>query len=73
MVIFAGDLYQYPPICATALYNPISTYASASDIEIAKHLVCLAWKSINTMVNLTEQMHMKNDPGYATAISHLCS
>jgi hypothetical protein len=71
MVIFAGDLYQYPPACMTSLYNPISTYSTASDIEIPKCLGCLAWKSINAVVNLTEQMRMKKDPEYATAVSHL--
>ena len=35
-VIFAGDLFQYPPVCATLLYNPITNRAKLSDTELAK-------------------------------------
>ena len=27
-VIFAGDLYQYPPVAGVALYTPISRYCT---------------------------------------------
>ena len=35
-VIFAGDFFQYPPVCATPLYNPITTHGKNSDSELAK-------------------------------------
>ena len=71
MVIFAGDLYQYPPVGRTPLYNPIPAYSSLSNTEIAKQLGHLAWKSMNTVVSLTEQEHMKEDPAYGSAVCHL--
>jgi hypothetical protein len=70
-VIFAGDLYQYPPVGGTPLYNPIPAYASQSNTEIAKRLGRLAWKSVNAVVSLTEQQRMKGDPAYGLAVSHL--
>jgi len=73
MVIFAGDLYQYSPVGGTPLYNPIPAYASQSNTEILKRLGRLAWKSVNTVVSLTEQEHMKRDPAYGLAVSHLCT
>ena len=68
MVIFAGDLYQYPPIGGTALYTPISAYMNQTDKEIKKRLGCLAWKTVNTVVSLTEQEWMKDDPEYGAAV-----
>lgn len=37
-VIFAGDFFQYPPVCATPLYNPITNRAKSSDSEVAKRI-----------------------------------
>ena len=71
MVIFAGDLYQYPPVGGTPLYNPIPAYSSQSNKEIAKRLGRLAWKSVNAVVSLTEQERMKEDPAYGSAICRL--
>ena len=70
-VIFAGDFYQYPPVGGTPLYTPISWYAGQSDQEIQKRLGCLTWKTIDTVVTLTEQQQMKNDPGYGDAVNRL--
>ena len=61
-VIFAGDFYQYPPVGGTALYTPISPYTAQSNEEIAKRLGRLAWKTINSVVTLTEQKCMEKDP-----------
>ena len=71
MVIFAGDFYQYPPVGGTPLYTPISAYAGQSNEEIAKRLGCMAWKSVNSVITLTEQERMKGDPEYAVAVQHL--
>ena len=68
-VIFAGDLYQYPPVCGSALYTHISHYAG--EREIAKRLGQLAWKTIDTVVSLTEQERMKTDLEYAAAVNRL--
>lgn len=40
-------------------------------MEIRKRLGRLAWKSVDTVVNLTEQQHMKSDPKYGDAVQHL--
>ena len=71
MVIFAGDLYQYPPVGGTALYTPTSAYTNQTDKEIKKRLGCLVWKTVNTVVSLTEQERMKGDPEYGAAVRHL--
>jgi hypothetical protein len=72
-VIFAGDFYQYPPIGGTPLYSPISAYAGQNDAEIQKRLERMAWKRVNTVVNLSEQQHMKDDPEYGEVVMRLCS
>ncbi|KAG1887499.1 uncharacterized protein F5891DRAFT_966965, partial [Suillus fuscotomentosus] len=68
-VIFSGDFYQFPPVGGTALYTPISLYAGQNDAEIHKRLSQLAWKLINTVVNLMEQQHMKDDLEYGEAVN----
>jgi hypothetical protein len=72
-VIFAGDFYQYPPVGGSPLYTPISAYAGQNDAEIQKRLGRMAWKTVNTVINLTEQQRMKADPEYGEAVMHLCS
>lgn len=37
-IIFAGDFFQFTPVCATPLYNPISQHAKSSDSELAKRI-----------------------------------
>ena len=71
IVIFAGDLYQYPPVCATPLYNSIPKHGKPSSVQLAKRLGRLAWKSINAVISFTEQKRMKDDIEYATAVTHL--
>lgn len=70
-VIFAGDFYQYPPVGGSPLYSPISVYAGQTDAEISKRLGRLAWKTVDTVVMLTEQQRMKNDPEYGAAVQRL--
>jgi hypothetical protein len=70
-VIFSGDFYQYPPVGGSALYVPISVYSGQSDDEICKRLGQLAWKTVNTVVGLTEQQRMKNDVAYSNAVCRL--
>ena len=70
-MIFAGDLFQYPPVGGSPLYTPISSYACQTNEEILKRLGWLAWKTINTVVNFTEQQRMKNDVEYGDAVACL--
>ena len=71
IVIFTSDFFQYPPVCATPLYNLIPAHAKPFSTQLAKRLGRLAWKSINAVVSFTEQKRMKADPEYACAITHL--
>lgn len=70
-IIFAGDFYQYPPVIGTALYTPISMYAGQSNDEIQRRLGRMAWKTVDTVLELTEQQRMKDDPEYASAVQRL--
>lgn len=70
-LIFAGDLYQYPPVGGSPLYMPISTYARQTNDEIQKRLGRLAWKTVNMVVNFTKQQRMKDDVEYGDAIARL--
>jgi hypothetical protein len=70
-LILSSDFYQYPPVAGSALYTPISRYAGQTDEEVLKRLGCLAWKTINTVVSLTEQQNMKTDSAYGKAVSRL--
>ena len=70
-MIFAGDLYQYPPVCGTPLYNPIAAYSNQTNDEITKRLGQLTWKTINSVITFTEQEHMKGDHEYAEVVTRL--
>lgn len=70
-LILSGDFFQYAPVGGTALYTPISRYAGQTDDEVQRRLGRLAWKTINTVVTLTEQQRMKLDPAYAEAVNRL--
>ncbi|KAF7770959.1 hypothetical protein Agabi119p4_6933 [Agaricus bisporus var. burnettii] len=58
-VVFAGDFYQYPPVGGTPLYTPIQRNGKFTSDELLRRLGRLAWKSINAVVELTEQQRMK--------------
>jgi PIF1-like helicase len=70
-VIFAGDFFQYPPICATPLYTPISDRNGHGKDDVPRRLGRLAWKTVNAVISLMEQEHMKGDPEYARAVNNL--
>jgi hypothetical protein len=72
-VIFAGDFYQYLSVGGSPLYTPISAYARQNDAEIQNRLGRMAWKTVSTVVNLTEQHRMKDDPEYGQAVMCLRS
>jgi hypothetical protein len=60
-VVFAGNFCQYPPIGGTPLYTPIPLANSCRKDDVPRCLGRLAWKSINTVVSLTEQECMKGE------------
>ena len=70
-VIFAGDFCQYPPIGGTPLYSPIPHANSRYKDDVPHHLGRLTWKSINAVVSLSEQEHMKGNPEYSCAVNNL--
>lgn len=70
-IIFAGDFFQFPPVRGSPLYSPIAPYAGQTNDEIQKCLGRLAWKTIDTVISLTEQQHMKEDKEYAAAVTCL--
>jgi Helitron helicase-like domain at N-terminus/AAA domain len=71
-VLFAGDFGQYPPVKATALYRPIGLRTGSKDNkDFLARLGRLAWKSIDTVVELTVQNRMKGDLEYAAAVGRL--
>ena len=72
-IIFAGDFYQHKPVKQCALYSPIpckpnKIYSQMEDVARYGRLV---WKSVDTVVELTEQKRMQGDPEYALACQHL--
>ncbi|KAG1778657.1 hypothetical protein EV702DRAFT_1196169 [Suillus placidus] len=69
--ISLGNFYQYPPVGGTPLFLPISSYAPQTEQEMLKWLGRLAWKTVNMVVTLTEQQHMKGDPEFADAVQWL--
>ena len=71
IVIFAGDFFQYPPVMGTPLYTPIANQGKANDDEFKKRFGRLAWKTVDTVIEMTEQHRMKDDKEYAEAVLHL--
>ncbi|KAF5367252.1 hypothetical protein D9757_011692 [Collybiopsis confluens] len=70
-MIFSGDLYQYPPSPGRPLYYPLTYLAKRTDGETMNRLGRLAWKSVNSVISLTEQKRMNSDPEYAAAVNRL--
>ena len=70
-ITFSGDFFQYPPVGGSPLYTPISAYSGQSDKEILKRLGRLAWKTVDTVVTLTEQKRMEGDKEYGDAVNRL--
>ncbi len=71
IVIFCGDFYQHAPVSEAPLYQPISNSMRQNNTEIKKRLGRLAWKSIDTVIELNEQKQMENDIEYAAAVNCL--
>ena len=71
IMIFAGDFFQFPPVMGSSLCTPISLYGKQTDEEFKKRLGRTAWKTIDTVIELTEQQRMKTDPEYADAVLRL--
>ncbi|KAE8198752.1 hypothetical protein CF335_g4320 [Tilletia laevis] len=69
-VIFAGDLCQLPPVGAAPLYTRTSRSSLSGDIRTKIELGRLSWLSINSVVEFTEQMRMK-DTDMASALARL--
>ena len=68
-MIFSGDFYQFPPVGSSPLYNPIMATPKHTSRDISRRLGRLAWKSVDTVIELTEQQRMKNDPEFACAVN----
>lgn len=66
--ISSGDFYQYLPVGGTPLFSPISSYGPQTEQEILKRLGRLACKTVDTVVTLMEQQHMKSDPEFADVV-----
>jgi hypothetical protein len=71
ILICSGDFFQYPPVKATPLYQPIMNSTTSKQTEVSARLGCMAWKQMNAVVNLTEQQRMKTDPEYGQAVMRL--
>jgi len=71
-MIFCGDFLQFPPVGGTPLYVLIPLYADQSNAEILRRLGRLAWRTVNSVIELTEQQRMKEDPEYGEAVNRLC-
>ncbi|KAG2107455.1 uncharacterized protein F5147DRAFT_528945, partial [Suillus discolor] len=70
-IVYAGDFFQFPPVGGMPLCSPVASHANQSKCEILKWLGRLAWKSVNTVVTLTEQQRMKTDPEFGAAVQRL--
>lgn len=58
-------------MAGTPLYVPILMYAGQTNDEIQRRLGRMAWKTVNTVIELSEQQRMKSDPEYANAVQRL--
>ncbi|KAG2150887.1 hypothetical protein DEU56DRAFT_702976, partial [Suillus clintonianus] len=70
-IVYAGDFFQFPPVGGSPLFTPVSSHATQTEREILKRLGRLAWKSINTVVTLSEQQRMNTDPEFGAAVQRL--
>lgn len=69
--VFSGDFYQFPPVSGTPLSSPILESASQTNNELLKRIGRLAWKTVDTVIELTEQERMKGDKEYGDAVQRL--
>jgi hypothetical protein len=71
-IIFSSDLYQHEPVGKHALFMPVppsSVKGKRRDgIEAKNRQGRMAWKQIDTVIELTEQKRMQNDAEFAAAV-----
>lgn len=72
-IIFAGDFFQLPPVQATPLYKPISSASNKGPrhAQVREHHGRIAWKQVDTVIELTEQKRMEGDKEFAEAVLRL--
>ncbi|KAK6997322.1 PIF1-like helicase-domain-containing protein [Favolaschia claudopus] len=74
IIVFSGDFYQLPPVQQTALYTPVVTEfrsKKSNERQYMARLGRLAWKQVDTVIELTEQNRMRDDLQYAEAVLRL--
>ncbi len=71
MVIFTGDLYQFPPVRGTPVYSRIKEQTPIDDRNLNKRLGRMIWNSLTDAVSLKEQKRMEKDPEYGAAVQRL--
>ncbi len=72
IVIFSGDIYQFPPVEGSALYKLVQDDgAHITHFELQKRLGRLAWHSLTDVIELTEQQRMKKDPEYGQTVARM--
>ncbi len=72
IVIFTGDLYQFPPIRGSPIYSRVKEQTPIDDCNLNKRLGHMIWNSLTDAVCLKEQKRMEKDPEYGAAVQHLC-
>lgn len=71
IVVFSGDLYQFPPVKDRAVYSDIKDRGPVTDTELMIRLGKLAWNSITDVIELHYQHRMNADPEYGEAVKRL--
>ncbi|KAK0470897.1 hypothetical protein IW261DRAFT_1306211, partial [Armillaria novae-zelandiae] len=71
MVIFTGDLYQFPPVQGTPVYSAVTERTPIDDHNLMKHLGRMVWNTLTDAVCLHEQKRMSIDPEYGEAVERL--
>ena len=71
-IICSGDLCQYEPVAKRAVFMPVPKSSprgkKKDSMEAKSRQGRMAWKQFNTVIELTEQKRMKDDPEYAAAV-----
>jgi len=72
-IIFAGDFFQLPPVLATPLYKPITSAGrkGPTHAQACERHGRIAWKQVDTVIELTEQKRMERDKEFADAVLRL--
>jgi len=71
-IIFSGDLYQHEPVGKRALFMPVPPSSvkgrKKNGTEAKNRQGRMAWKQVDTVIELTDQKRMENDLEYAAAV-----